>query len=163
MKQLRDIIDPADAPAGKSAGLSRRQLLTTMGSAAAVLGAMPLAHAEQTAPYILKGASPASDAAPTPIPGGFNAQQAFGDRFPNRFFHLFLPGVGTEPSTIFNFQGKVAILNIHGTGLRTETDPDSGEFIGQTPHLPFATDVRFMQGTYVGIDGQQHQGTFAFF
>ncbi len=151
-----------EQPAGKSA-LSRRQLLTTMGSAAAYLGLQPLARAGESGATAASGASPGSNPAPTPIPGGFNAQQAFGPRFPNRFFHLFLPGPGAEPSTIFNFEGKVAILNIHGTGLRTEFDLDTGEMLSQTPHLPYATDVRFMQGTYVGVDGQQHQGTFAFF
>lgn len=147
----------------KSAWLSRRKLLTTMGSAAAVIGAQPFVLAQNSARPALPGASQASDAAPTPIPGGFNARDAFGPRFPDRFFHLFLPGVGTEPATIFNYQGMTAILNIHGTGLRTETDPETGTLVGETPHLPFATDVRFMQGTYVGIDGLQHQGTFAFF
>jgi hypothetical protein len=162
MKPFRDLAGTT-APAGNSAHLSRRQLLTTMGSAAAVLGTLPLARAEQNAPLIFTGVSPASNPAPTPIPGGFNARDAFGDRFPDRFFHLFLPGPGTEPSTIFNFHGKLAILNIHGTGTRTEFDPATKEPLDQTPNLPFATDVRFMQGSYVGIDGQQHQGAFAFF
>ena len=166
MKKLPDTRQPNGAGTsltGSTAQLSRRQLLSTMGSAAAYLGTLPLARAEQHVPSAFVGPSPGGDPAPTPIPGGFNAQQAFGPRFPNRFFHLFLPGPGTEPSTIFNFQGKVAILNIHGTGIRTEFDPDSGVMLNQTFSLPFATDVRFMQGTYVGIDGQQHQGTFAFF
>lgn len=167
MKTLRGVTAQASSepgqPASNSLPLSRRQLLTTMGAAAAYLGLQPLARAQQSARSTSSGATPGSDPAPTPIPGGFNARDAFGARFPDRFFHLFLPGAGAEPSTIFNFQGKVAILNIHGTGLRTETDPDTGAFVAQTPHLPFATDVRFMQGTYVGVDGQQHQGTFAFF
>lgn len=167
MKRFRDFTgrsdDQANQANGKSAGLSRRQLLTSMGSAAAYLGALPLVRAEQSVRQSSANASAGGDPAPTPIPGGFNAQQAFGPRFPNRFFHLFLPGPGTEPSTIFNFQGEMAILNIHGTGIRSEFDPETGELTDQSFHLPFATDVRFMQGTYVGVDGQQHQGTFAFF
>ena len=158
MKQLSDNTGPPAA--GEFTKLSRRQLLATMGSAAAYLSTLPLAHAEQRAPATF--APPGSNPAPTPIPGGFNARDAFGPRFPDRFFHLFLPGPGTEPSTIFNFHGKVAILNIHGTGTRTQTDPVTG-IRDETPNLPFATDVRFMQGNYVGIDGLQHQGTFAFF
>ncbi len=166
MKSFRNTKGQPNEPdelAGKSAGLSRRQLLTSMGSAAAFLGLQPWARAGQSAAAASFGASPGSNPAPTPIPGGFNAQQAFGPRFPNKFFHLFLPGPGTEPSTIFNFQGKMAILNIHGTGIRSEFDPDSGALTDQSFDLPFATDVRFMQGTYVGVDGLQHQGTFAFF
>jgi hypothetical protein len=109
------------------------------------------------------GTFPGCSPAPVPIPGGFNAKQAFGQRFPDRFFHLFLPGPGVEPSTIFNVKGTVAIQSIHGTGTRTELDPISGEPLGQTPNLPFATDVRFFQGSYVAVDGREHQGTFAFF
>jgi hypothetical protein len=134
-----------------------------MGSAAVFAGMLPLAGAEEGAPSIFSSASAGSDPAPTPIPGGFNARDAFGPRFPDRFFHLFLPGPGAEGSTIFNFHGKLAILNIHGTGTRTEFDPQTGQIASETPNLPFATDVRFMQGTYVGVDGQQHQGAFAFF
>ena len=141
--------------------ISRRQVLRAAGSAAAFLAVPTMLRAEHDSSSALRTAQ-ASDAAPVPIPGGFNAEQAFGPRFPNRFFHLFLPGPGTEPSTIFNFQGKLAILNIHGTGIRSEFD-ESGELTDQQFSLPFATDVRFMQGTYVGVDGQQHQGTFAFF
>src|SRR5579863_9932623 len=99
MKQLSDNTGPPAA--GEFTKLSRRQLLATMGSAAAYLGTLPLAHAEQRDPatFAPSGFNPA----PTPIPGGFNARDAFGPRFPDRFFHLFLPGPGTEPSTIFNF------------------------------------------------------------
>jgi len=167
MKPFRDVTgqsdDQAKQPVNKFGGLSRRQLLASMGSAAAYLGTLPLARAEEGVRQASASAPAGGDPAPTPIPGGFNAQQAFGPRFPNRFFHLFLPGPGTEPSTIFNFQGKMAILNIHGTGIRSEFDPETGELTDQSFDLPFATDVRFMQGTYVGVDGQQHQGTFAFF
>jgi hypothetical protein len=101
--------------------------------------------------------------APVPIPGGFNARTAFGPRFPDKFFHLFLPGPTSEPSTIFNLSGRVAILNIHGTGTRTDLDPNNGDPIGTTPDLPFATDVRFMDGSYVAVDGKTYRGTFAFF
>ena len=167
MQRLRRIVGrpsgESDSSGLNGAGLSRRQLLTTMGAAAAYVGALPLARAEQHAPSLFARAPSASDPAPTPIPGGFNARDAFGPRFPDRFFHLFLPGPGTEPSTIFNFHGKLAILNIHGTGTRTDLDPQTGQIADETPNLPFATDVRFMQGNYVGADGQQHQGTFAFF
>lgn len=145
-----------------SSPLSRRQVLTTMGSAAAYLGLQPFAlgqRSTQSTSASSQGCSPA----PVPIPGGFNARQAFGPRFPDRFFHLFLPGVGSEASTIFNFQGKLAILNIHGTGTLTELNPDTGVPLHEIPNLPFATDMRFMQGTYVGVDGEKHRGTFAFF
>ena len=165
MKELQDITtQPASVPGPvDSTALSRRQLLTTIGSAAAYLGLQPLARAEDSEPLSSTGAFQGCSPAPFPIPGGFNARQAFGPRFPDRFFHLFLPGPGAEPSTIFNLHGKVAIMNIHGTGTRTELDPDTGVPISRTRNLPFATDVRFMQGTYVGVDKEPHPGTFAFF
>ena len=152
-----------DQPANKFVHLSRRHLLTAMGFAATYLGLGPLARADENGVSSTAGPLQGCSPAPSPIPGGFNARKAFGPRFPNQFFHLFLPGPGAEPSTIFNFRGNVAVLNIHGTGTRTELDPDTGAPIGQTPNLPFATDVRFMQGTYVGVDGEEHHGTFAFF
>jgi hypothetical protein len=165
MKKLQDTTQPVTITGQVSnpAAFSRRQLLTTLGSTAAYLGLQPLARAEDSKLLSGSGAFQGCSPAPVPIPGGFNARQAFGSRFPDRFFHLFLPGPGAEPSTIFNFHGKVAILNIHGTGTRTELDPDTGVPISRTPNLPFATDVRFMQGTYVGVDNEAHHGTFAFF
>lgn len=33
---------------------------------------------------------------------------------------------------------------------------------GTTERLPFDIDNRFMLGTYVGIDGKRHHGTFGF-
>ena len=165
MHRFRGITQAISEPdvSSKPEGLSRRNLLTTLGSAAAYLGFQPLARADEGEPPSGSGAFQRCSPAPTPIPGGFNALQTFGPRFPDRFFHLFLPGPGSEPSTIFNLRGKVAILNIHGTGTRTELDPDTGMSINETPNLPFATDVRFYQGTYVGVDGREHEGTFAFF
>lgn len=144
--------------------LSRRQILATLGSAATYLGFQPLLRADEYGPSpSSSGPFQACSPAPVPIPGGFDAKAAFGPRFPDRFFHLILPGPGLEPSTIFNFRGKVAIQSIRGTGTRTQLDPITGQPLSQTPNLPFATDVRFFDGTYVGVDNGQHQGTFAFF
>jgi hypothetical protein len=146
----------------RAAHFSRRQIVSTMAAAAAYLGLQPLARARSAesldSSEVLQGCSPA----PVPIPGGFNGKEAFGPRFPDRFFNFFLPGTGVEPSTIFNFNGVVTIQSIQGTGTRTELDPITGEILSQTPNLPFATDVRFMNGTYIGVDGREHPGTFAF-
>ena len=144
--------------------LSRRQILATLGSAATYLGIQPLLRASEHGPSSLSsGPFQACSPAPVPIPGGFNAKAALGPRFPDRFIHLFLPGPASEPSTIFNFRGTVAIQSIHGTGTRTQLDPITGQPLSQTPNLPFATDVRFFDGTYAGVDNREHQGTFAFF
>jgi len=146
----------------RDVSFSRRQLITNGGGLA--LGATLARHANaQQSTQAAADAIQACSPAPVPIPGGFNARDVLGPRFPDRTIHLVLPGPGTEPSTIFNLDARVAILNIHGTGTRTELDPFTGEPISRTPNLPFAADVRFMQGAYVGVDGRKHPGTFAFF
>jgi len=37
-----------------------------------------------------------------------------------------------------------------------------GTLNGTSKKLNFQMDNRFMQGTYVGVDGQRHRGTFGF-
>jgi hypothetical protein len=44
---------------------------------------------------------------------------------------------------------------VQGTG--TVRNPD-----GSVETLLFDTDMRFMRGTYVGLDGAVHQATFGF-
>ena len=61
----------------------------------------------------------------------------------------------SELSTITDFKGKVGAADVQGTG--TATHPD-----GTTERLLFDSDMRFMTGVYVGVDGELHQGTFAF-
>jgi hypothetical protein len=143
--------------------LSRRQFITSTAavSVALGLGLRGTAEAKKFPPST--GVIDDCSAAPVPIPGGFNAFDLLGSRFPDRFFHLFLPGAGVEPSTIFNFKGDVAILDIRGHGTRTELDPFTGEPTNVMPDLPFAADVRFMDGDYIGADGKKHKGTFGFY
>ena len=141
---------------------SRRQLITTAGGMALSASLARNLNAQQnnsSGGNSVRACSPA----PTPIPGGFNARDVLGPRFPDRIIHLVLPGPGTEPATVFNLQARVAILNIQGTGTRRELNPFTGRVVTETPNLPFAADVRFMQGTYIGVDGAAHPGTFAFF
>jgi len=90
-------------------------------------------------------------AAPRPIPGGL---QPFGPG--TEVFHLFLPGEGNEPITIFDFHGFVGLANVDGTGTGIDTKT------GATAPLTFDNDVRFMKGAYIGVDGEKHQGTFGF-
>lgn len=79
-------------------------------------------------------------------------------------FHFFFPGppdstnptTGHDPSVITDFNGFVgqADLLMSGTG----TDTTTGE---SAPYM-FHTDMRFMMGEFVGTDGQNHSGAFAF-
>jgi hypothetical protein len=69
-------------------------------------------------------------------------------------FHFLGFGPGIDPVSINDFNGKVGVAQVQGTG--TATNPD-----GSTETLLFDTDMRFMSGVYVGVDGGVHQGTFA--
>jgi len=91
---------------------------------------------------------------PLPIPGGF-ANPA-GPSFP--YIHFNRPGPadnpapnGNDPSTITDFNGDIGSMRVIGTG----TD-------GAGNTLYFQADMRFMQGLYQDVNGNLHQGTFAF-
>jgi len=115
--------------------LSRRQFI---GASAAATGAV------MTAGIWMPALAAGSD--PRPIPGGI---QPFGPG--TEVFHVFLPGPGVEPSSITDFKGTVGVCAVQGTG--TSTDGRS---------WLYDTDVRFMQGTFIGKDGHRHRGTFGF-
>jgi hypothetical protein len=70
-------------------------------------------------------------------------------------FHFTFFGPGIDPSSITDFNGFVGVADVQGTG--TATNPD-----GSTETLLFDTDMRFMSGVYVGVDGAVHKGTFGF-
>jgi hypothetical protein len=70
-------------------------------------------------------------------------------------FHFDFFGPRVDPSSITDFKGLVGVADVQGTG--TATNPD-----GSTETLLFDTDMRFMQGTYVGLDGDVHEATFGF-
>ena len=86
-----------------------------------------------------------SAVAPKPIP------QVIAPGFP---FHIAGTGPNTEPSTITDFEGTIGVATSFGTGVGI-TNGVRGSFTQ-------VLDVRFMQGRYVGVDGHQHHGTFAF-
>ena len=54
-----------------------------------------------------------------------------------------------------DFKGFVGLANVGGIGVGTEAN-------GRRRDLFFDADVRFMKGTYVGVDHRRHEGTFAF-
>jgi hypothetical protein len=70
-------------------------------------------------------------------------------------FHLTAFGPGMDPSSISDFNGFVGVADVQGTG--TAINPD-----GSIEQLLFDTDMRFMSGVYVGVDGRVHKGTFGF-
>jgi hypothetical protein len=85
---------------------------------------------------------------PKPIPGGFEVG--------GQLFHVFGLGEGNEPSTITDFKGSVGVAQVQGTGKGINTRTGFHET------LNYDTDMRFMQGIYIGMDGRQHSDTFGF-
>jgi len=137
--------------------LSRRAFLEKTGLTVGALAASGLLTGVSRS-AMLEAASSASNrghrstttATPLPIPGGL---QLLGPTGP--LFHVFLPAPGVEPSTITDFNGFIGWAAVGGAGTHTVT--------GQAPeHLPFEADVRFMRGEFVGTDGKNHHGAFAF-
>jgi hypothetical protein len=121
--------------------LSRRQLLH---HGAVVLGG--LAGVGLLEPTLAVGGA---FAAPRPIPGGFD--QSFTPVPSNPLVHVLPPGIGFEMSTITDFNGVLGGSEIRGTARGSD---------GTT--YDFDTDMRFMRGVYVALDGRKHHGTFGF-
>lgn len=101
----------------------------------------------------------ASCADPRPIPQG--NQFLFPDP---TVFHIELPGfpgfpdndpAANDPSVITDFNGHSGLAYVRGTGTHTDLTT------GMVSNLPFEVDLRFMEGTYVGLDGGRHHGAFA--
>jgi hypothetical protein len=132
---------------------TRRRFLGAAAGAAAIVAAPGLApvawaHARGTAD-------------PRPIPGGLQFLLPFDDTV----FHVFAPGypglpdndpATNDPSTITDFNGDVGLCFVGGAGTHTN------KVTGEERHLEFEVDMRFMKGTYVGLDGRTHHGTFGF-
>lgn len=63
---------------------------------------------------------------------------------------------GRDPSVIFNFQGFIGQADMKLTGTGTDLTT------GATAPYQFHTDMRFMNGAFVGTDGIQRKASFAF-
>ncbi len=94
---------------------------------------------------------------PNPIPGGVVGLKPFGI-----FIHhnplnpaKALADIN-DPSQITDFDGFVGLTHIRGGGTGTDT------VTGAATALAFQADMGFSQGKFIGTDGLQHRGTFAF-
>src|SRR5215468_7748460 len=116
--------------------LSRRSFLGGSGAAVGALAGGVLAPG--------KLAAKTANAAPNPIPGGDVTVAGIP-------FHVYGFGKDKMPATINDFNGFVGVAEVQGTG--TATNPD-----GSTETLLFDTDMRFMKGTYMAVDGAMHHG-----
>ncbi|HEX5413856.1 MAG TPA: hypothetical protein VFZ27_18580 [Terriglobia bacterium] len=137
-------------------GSSRRAFLGSVASAGAVLGAGFLSPVSAQAgdgavPIINEGHQP------NPIPGGVA---------PFKPFAIFIhhnplkPGTAladiNDPSQITDFDGFVGLTHIRGGGTGTDTTSNLSQ------DLAYQADMGLAQGKYIGADGHQHEGTFAF-
>jgi hypothetical protein len=136
-----------------SAAVSRRRFLGTAGATGVGLSlgsglltsAAAVADSDRSAVAVADHHGPA--VLPRPIPSGFLTPVGV-------FIHHHLPGRGIEASQITDFRGTIGLAQLTGTG--------TGTLHGTSKKLTFEMDNRFMQGTYVGVDGRRHQGTFGF-
>ena len=62
----------------------------------------------------------------------------------------------SDPSQITDFDGFVGLTHIRGGGTGTDTST------GATTPLAFQADMGFGKGKFIGTDGSQFRGTFAF-
>ena len=92
------------------------------------------------------GGDDGSTVAPRPIPQTVA---------PGAPFHVVLPGPGSEPSSITDFQGTIGVAALGGTGVGIDAK-------GKRENLLHDVDVRFMKGKYVGVDNRRHEATFVF-
>ena len=126
-----------------SAGVSRRLFLGAAGATGVGLSL----GAGLLTPVAAMADGGESTVLPRPIPSGFVTPVGV-------FIHHHLPARGIEASQITDFRGTIGLAELSGTG--------TGTLNGTSKKLNFQMDNRFMQGTYVGVDGQRHQGTFGF-
>ena len=127
-----------------TAAVSRRRFL---GTAAATGVGLGLGSGVLTPAVAAAADSGGSAVLPRPIPSGTLTPVGV-------FIHHHLPGRGIEASQITDFKGTIGLAQLTGTG--------TGTLNGTSRKLTFEMDNRFMQGTYVGLDGKVHQATFGF-
>ena len=94
---------------------------------------------------------------PNPIPGGVPGLKPFGIFIHHNPLNPLTPLASiNDPSQITDFDGFVGLTHIRGGGTGTDT------MTGATARLAFQADMGFSQGKFIGTDGKQHRGTFAF-
>ena len=128
--------------ASASRGVSRRQFF---GSALGVAMGVGLSKT-----LTAQNGNPHTDATPNPIPGGVSPFGVFIHHFPVSPTGTPIANI-TEPSQITNFNGFVGLNRIRGFGSGTGF-----------PSLSFQSDMGFMVGEYVAIDGKHYNASFGF-
>ena len=88
--------------------------------------------------------------APRPVPGGFN-DDLTGFVPVDPLVHAYAPAVGLDLSTITDFKGVVAACELQG-----------GAHGSDGSQYWFDADLRFMQGTYIDLQGRRREHAFGF-
>jgi len=65
--------------------------------------------------------------------------------------HAYFPAIGNDLATIADFRGVVAATEVQGSAVGS----DGSEYW-------FDADMRFMEGSYVAVDGRLRDAAFAF-
>jgi len=90
-----------------------------------------------------------------PIPGGGAPFKPFGVIVHHNPLNPATPLANiSDPSQVTDFDGLVGLTHIQGGG--------TGTILGATTPLAYRADMGFVQGKFMGTDGQPHRGTFAF-
>ncbi len=66
------------------------------------------------------------------------------------------PNAGFDPSIITDFSGMIGQADLNLSGIGTDLNT------GASAIYDFHTDMRFMDGIFVGLDNQQHRGAIGF-
>jgi len=137
--------------------LSRRNLIC--GAAGTMVGANLLVPKRAFADSHDDGIEPSGCNLANPIPGGVVPFKPFGVPVHHNPLspanRLAVAGI-SDPSQITDFHGFVGLTHIRGGGTGTNTDT------GATMSLGFQADMGFSKGRFIGIDGRDHEATFAF-
>ena len=112
-------------------------------------GAVALGAVAASGWLLARGAKAGNPAEPSPIPGGFD--ESFNIVPSDPFIHVLPPTIGFEMATITDFDGVIAAAEIQGTAQGSDGT-----------QYTFDTDMRFMRGRYVGMDGQIRTASFGF-
>jgi hypothetical protein len=96
------------------------------------------------------GASHGRVGDPRPVPGGFN-DDLTGFVPSDPLIHAYAPVVGLDMSTITDFKGVVAACELQGIA-------HGSDGVGYS----FDVDIRFMDGTYIDLQGRRQEHAFGF-
>ncbi len=66
------------------------------------------------------------------------------------------PNTGHDPSLITDFSGEIAQADLEFSGKGTNLQT------GQSATYDFHCDMRFMNGVFIGLDNERHQGSIGF-